>query len=104
VTFTPTDAVDYTTATGTVDAHGEQGHASHHLAAPTAITYGTSLSVTQLRRHSEYARDLRLHTGPSHCAWCGAQVLDMTFSPTDTVDYTSASVGIPLTVSTKPRR
>jgi hypothetical protein len=40
VTFTPTDAANYTTATKTVDDHRPEGDAGHHLGErrPTSST------------------------------------------------------------------
>ena len=48
VTFTPTDAANYTTATATVTITVSQGDADDHLADAGGITYGTALSATQL--------------------------------------------------------
>jgi len=48
VTFTPTDAVDYTTATANVALTVNKAAPVITWAAPAAITYGTALSATQL--------------------------------------------------------
>ena len=48
VTFTPTDATDYTTATPTVTITVNQATPTIAWATPAAITYGTALSATQL--------------------------------------------------------
>ena len=42
MTFTPTDAADYTDATASVTGEVE-GDADDHVGDPAAITYGTAL-------------------------------------------------------------
>ena len=48
MTFTPTDAANYTTATATVAITVLQGDAAITWATPADIVYGTALSATQL--------------------------------------------------------
>src|SRR5204862_4441728 len=48
VTFTPTDAANYTTATRTVPINVAKATPTITWSAPATITYGTSLSSTQL--------------------------------------------------------
>jgi hypothetical protein len=99
VTFTPTDAVDYTTATATVTLTVNKAAPVITWPAPAAITYGTALSATQLDATANTPGTFVYTPAAGYMFTAGAQVLDVTFSPTDTVDYTSASAGVPLTVN-----
>jgi len=55
VTLTPTDTTDYTTATTTVSLTVNQATPAISWTAPSAITYGTALSATQLDASSTVA-------------------------------------------------
>jgi hypothetical protein len=48
VTFTPTDAANYTTATATTTINVLKANSTITWSAPADITYGTALSATQL--------------------------------------------------------
>ena len=55
VVFTPTDAVDYTTATANVSIVVSQATPVITWANPAGITYGTALSATQLNATASVA-------------------------------------------------
>jgi hypothetical protein len=55
VTFTPTDAVNYTTATATVTIDVAKATPAITGPTPAGITYGTALSATQLNATSPVA-------------------------------------------------
>jgi hypothetical protein len=55
VTFTPTDAVNYTTATASVTIDVAEGDAGDHVADAGGDHYGTALSATQLNATSPVA-------------------------------------------------
>jgi hypothetical protein len=103
VTFTPTDAVDYTSATKTVHITVGQATPVITWADPAAITYGTALGATQLNATASvpgsfvYAplAGTMLNVGAS-------QALSVTFTPTDAVDYTSATKTVHITVAAAP--
>ena len=101
VTFTPTDTTDYTTATATVD---DQRHASDaHVtwANPATSSMGRPGRVAA-RRDGDRAGDVRLLAGRGHGPERGkGQTLSVTFTPTDTTDYTTVP---PPRRSTSPRR
>ncbi len=99
VTFTPTDGTDYTTATGSTILTVNKAAPVITWAGPAAITYGTALSGTQLDATASVGGTFVYTPAAGAVLTAGAQVLDVTFSPTDTVDYTSASAGVPLTVN-----
>jgi sugar lactone lactonase YvrE len=99
VTFTPTDTTDYTTATSSVTLTVNQLIPTITWATPAPITYGTTLSATQFDATANTPGTFVYSPAVGYLPTAGQQVLDVTFSPTDTVDYTSASVGIYLTVN-----
>jgi len=105
VTFTPNDTTDYTTATATVPLTVNQATPSVTWATPSAITYGTPLSGTQLDAGVTGVGGTPLGGSFSYTPatgavlQAGAQTLSVTFTPNDTTDYTAATVTVPLTVN-----
>ena len=92
VTFTPTDTTDYTTATDSVSINVGTGHADDHLAHPGGITYGTALGGTQLDATASVAGTFAYTPGSGTVLAAGNdQTLSVTFTPTDTTDYTTAT-------------
>ena len=55
VTFTPTDGLNYTTATKTVTINVLKGTPVITWAPPADVTYGTALRATQLKATSSVA-------------------------------------------------
>jgi hypothetical protein len=99
VTFAPTDTVDYTTATAIVTLTVNQATPAVIWATPTAITYGTALSATQLDASSTVAGTFTYSPVAGTVLAAGAQTLTVTLAPTDTTDYTAASATVTLTVN-----
>jgi len=66
---------------------------------PAAITYGTALSATQLGASSTVAGTFAYTPALATVLKAGSQTLSVTFTPTDTTDYTTATATVPLTVS-----
>ncbi|MGA3133029.1 MAG: FG-GAP-like repeat-containing protein [Terracidiphilus sp.] len=99
VTFTPTDTTDYTTATASVTLLVKQATPVITWPTPAAIIYGTPLSATQLNATTNVPGTFvylpPAGTEPS----AGPQTLSVTFAPTDTTDYTTATQTVQLTVS-----
>ena len=99
VTFTPTDAANYTTATKTVTITVLKATPTISWSTPADITYGTALSATQLnatasvpaRSSTRRARAAVLNAG-------AAQTLSVTFTPTDAANYTTATATATITV------
>ena len=92
VTFTPTDTVDYTTATATVSININQATPTITWATPAAITYGTALSTTQLNATGSVSGTTTYSPASGTVLSAGgSQALQITFTPTDTVDYTTAT-------------
>jgi len=99
VTLTPTDTTDYNTATATVTLTVNKAVLSLTWAAPAAIAYGTPLGATQLDATSSVAGTFIYTPALGAVLTAGSQTLSVTFTPNDTVDYSTATDTVPLTVS-----
>jgi hypothetical protein len=105
VLFTPTDTVDYSTATKSVAINVTQATPTINWAAPASITYGTALSATQLNATATFngttvAGTFAYMPASGTVLNAGAgQTLSATFTPTDTADYGTASGSVLLTVN-----
>jgi hypothetical protein len=110
VTFTPTDTMDYTSATASVAITVTQATPVIQWATPAAIYVGTALSSTQLDAtatapgSSSALAGTFVYTPPAGTvlSTLGTQTLSVTFTPTDTADYTSASASVSITVNAIP--
>jgi RHS repeat-associated protein len=102
VTFTPTDTTDYTTATATVQQAVNQAIPIITWATPAAITYGTALSGTQLDATASVPGTMVYTPAAGAVLTAGTQTLSVTFTPTDTTDYSSAAASVSLTVTNLP--
>jgi hypothetical protein len=98
VTFTPTDTIDYNNATGTVSVSVNKATPAVIWPTASGITYGAALSTSTLS----------FATGSGGAfAWTNGSVIppvgtdseSVTFTPTDTVHYTSLTSPIHVTVS-----
>ncbi|NUR54527.1 MAG: hypothetical protein HOQ29_08775, partial [Acidobacteria bacterium] len=99
VTFTPTDAVNYTTATKTVTINVLKGTPAITWAPPADITYGTTLSATQLNATSSTPGTFVYAPAAATTLKAGAnQTLSVTFTPTDAVNYTTATKTVTINV------
>ena len=99
VTFTPSDATDYSTATASVTLQVNQGTPAITWATPAAITYGTQLSATQLDASSTVAGSLTYSPVAGAVLTAGPQKLSVSFTPTDTADYSTATASVTLQVN-----
>jgi hypothetical protein len=99
VTFTPTDSTDYNTATSTVQLTVNKATPAIPWAAPAAITYGTALSAAQLNASSTVAGTFVYTPAVGAVLSVGTQTLSVTFTPTDSSDYTTATCTVQLTVN-----
>jgi len=102
VTFTPTNTTDYNTATGTVTLTVNKATPIITWATPAAVPDGTTLSSVQLNATSNVPGTLSYSPSVGTVMTAGTQALSVTFTPTDTTDYTSASGSVSLTVSFAP--
>ena len=99
VTFTPTDITDYATATETVTLTVNAATPAITWAAPAAITHGAALSATQLDANSTLPGTFLYSPAVGTVLAAGSQTLSVTFTPTDTTDYTTATQTVTLSVN-----
>jgi sugar lactone lactonase YvrE len=99
VTFTPTNTTEYATTTATVTLIVNQATPTITWATPKAITYGTALSGTQLDASTKVAGTFAYSPASGTVLNAGVQVLTATFTPTDAVDYSTATAMVMLTVN-----
>src|ERR1700728_2012968 len=98
VTFTPTNATDYTTATAAVTLTVNDANPEITWAAPAAITYGTALSATQLDATASVAGTFVYTPATGTVLAAGTQTLSVTFMPTNTADYATVTATVTLNV------
>ena len=94
VTFTPTDSADYTTTTATVGLTVNTLPNTIKWATPAAITYGTALSATQLDATSSVAGTFVYTPAAGTVLKAGAQTLSVTFTPTDSTEYSTTTATV----------
>ncbi len=102
VTFTPTDSTDYNTATKSVSLLVNPAAKSTPVitwAAPAAITYGTQLSTTQLDAKASVPGSFVYSPATGSTLTAGTHSLSVTFTPTDTTTYNSATATVSLLVN-----
>jgi hypothetical protein len=68
-------------------------------ATPAAITYGTALSTTQLDATASVAGTFTYLPVSGAVISAGSQTLSVTFTPTDTTDYNTATASVSLVVN-----
>ena len=90
VIFTPNDTTDYTTATATATLTVNPISPTITWPAPASIPYATALSATQLDATAPVAGAFVYNPPSGTVLSAGAHALSVTFTPTDTVDYTTA--------------
>jgi hypothetical protein len=99
VTFTPTNAADYATATAPVTLVVNQDTPDISWPKPPAIVYGTALSATQLKATSSVPGTFVYSPAADAVLNAGAQILSVTFTPADATDYTTATKTVTLSVT-----
>jgi rhamnogalacturonan endolyase len=100
VTFTPTDAANYTTAGTTTTIDVSQATPVITWAEPSAIIYGTALSATQLNATANVPGTFIYTPTSGTVLNAGAgQTLSVTFTPTSIANYTTAGSTTMITVN-----
>ncbi len=99
-TFTPTDTADYTTATDSVTlVVAAQATPVITWATPAAVVTGTALSSTQLDASANVpGKFVYTPAAGTVESTAGTVTLSTTFTPTDTVNYTTATDSVSLLV------
>ena len=99
VTFAPTDGTDYATQTANTTIQISQGASTITWAAPSAITYGTALSASQLDATASVPGSFTYNPAIGTVLTAGSQTLGVTFTPTDTTDYTGTTKTVTIQVN-----
>jgi hypothetical protein len=104
VTFTPTDTTDYTTATSSVmlsvTAAGTKTTPTITWATPASVPAGTALSSSQLDASANVAGTFVYSPAAGTVeSTVGSVKLNVTFTPNDTADYTTATSSVMLSVT-----
>ena len=105
--YSSTTGYDLATGLGSVNAYnlvhawpaGTQTTPAITWATPAAITYPTALSATQLDASSTVAGTFVYAPASGTVLTAGTHTLSVTFTPTDTTDYTTATATVQLTVN-----
>ncbi|HMD95704.1 MAG TPA: choice-of-anchor D domain-containing protein, partial [Terriglobia bacterium] len=98
VTFTPTDTTDYSTARDSVQLWVNKATPAITWPTPAPINYGTALSAAQLDATSPVAGKFVYSPVAGTVLPVGTQTLSVTFTPTDTTDYTTNTATVQLSV------
>ena len=98
VTFTPTNVVDYLPATASVEITVSPAVPVLTWHPPAAIFYGAALTSTQLDASAGIPGSFAYDPAPGAQPTAGIQTLSVTFTPTDTVDYSIATATVPIMV------
>jgi len=100
VSFAPTDTTDYTSPViQTVQLTVNPAALTVTWATPAAITYGTALSGTQLDATASVSGTFAYTPAAGTVLGAGTHTLSVSFTPTDTTDYTTATQTVQLTVN-----
>jgi len=100
VTFTPDDTADYTPATAAVSIQVIPITPTLTWATPSAIVYGAALGSAQLDASSGgLAGTFSYSPSAGAIPGAGVDTVSVSFTPSDTSDYTIATAGVTLTVA-----
>jgi hypothetical protein len=92
VSFAPNDATDYTTANGSVTIQVTQATPVITWPSPGNMNYGMPLGSTQLDAIATPAGGTFTYNPPAGTTLpIGSQTLSVSYAPTDTIDYTTAT-------------
>lgn len=99
VSFAPNDTNQYLTTTATRSIVVQKATPAVTWATPSAITYGTALSATQLNATASVAGTFTYTPAAGTVLGAGSQTLSLTFTPTDTASYNTVTTTRALTVN-----
>ncbi len=102
VTFTPTDAINHAPATQTTTINVTQATPVVTWANPSDIVYGTALSATQLDATASVPGTFVYSPLSETVLGVGPHTLSVTFTPTDAVNYTTATGTATVSVTKAP--
>jgi hypothetical protein len=100
VTFSPTNSTDYTNATGTVSLTVNQATPTvNTLPTASSVQYGAALSTSKLSGGSGSTPGAFTWTSPAtSLTTIGPNSESVTFNPTDSIDYTTATTSVSVNV------
>ena len=100
VSFVPTDSADFNTAVGSATINVDQITTVITWSNPAAIVYGTALSIAQLNATASVPGTFAYTPGVGTVMGAGTnQVLSVSFTPTDSVYYTTVAGAVAITVN-----
>ena len=99
VAFTPSDTTDYSNASATVQLSVTKAPTTITWANPAAILYGTPLSAAQLNATANVPGTFVYTPSAGTVLTAGIQPLSVSFTPTDSTDYSSSSASVQLLVN-----
>jgi hypothetical protein len=99
VTFTPADATDYAPVTSSVKVTVGKTAPTVKWTSPAGIAYGTALSGTQLNATANVAGSFRYSPAAGTVLPVGTSTLEVTFTPTNEIDFEAVSTSVKLTVA-----
>jgi len=99
VTFTPTDSLDYAIVNTSVTLTVNQVTPQVTWAAPASFIYGPALSATQLNATASVPGSFAYTPAQGAVLTAGTHTLSVTFTPTDSTNYSTANSSVQLTVS-----
>ncbi|HEV3142244.1 MAG TPA: Ig-like domain repeat protein [Vicinamibacterales bacterium] len=98
-TFTPSDAANYSGATASVTIDVAKAASTITWANPADIVYGTALGASQLNATANVAGTVAYSPAAGTVLGAGSQTLSVTFTPTDSNNFTGASATATLNVA-----
>ena len=99
VTFTPTDTANYNSASANVTLVVNQATPSITWANPAPIAFGTALGATQLNATASVPGTFVYSPAAGTVPAAGTSTLSTTFTPTDSVDYKTATATVTISVA-----
>ena len=99
VTFTPTDAVGYTTAQAAVSLTVTRTTPAIAWPEPAPIAYGAALSATELNAAASVPGTFAYTPAAGEVLAAGTHMLSVTFTPADAANNTTAQAAVSLTVT-----
>jgi len=98
-TFTPSDSVNYSTAQTPVLLTVTKATPTISWPTPAPISYGAALSETELNATASVPGTFVYSPALGDVPKAGDQTLSVTFFPADSVDYTTATASVTLTIT-----
>ncbi len=101
VVFTPADTVGYSTSRAAASVTVAKATPAVTWPTPDPISYGVALGATQLNAKTSVPGSFAFRPAAGEILTPGVHELSVTFTPTDTLNYTTVSAVVPLTVAEK---